>query len=64
MNVYKRKYNIKNLVKVLQTTNAISLNIDQLLDVLGFDPIDIYHFYINNIRGRFRYDKEYNKDSK
>jgi len=64
MNIYKKKYNIQKLIKILQELKEPTLDIDEILTLIGFDPIDVNNFYINNIRGRFRYDKDYNKDTK
>jgi len=59
MSIYKRKYNIKKLIEELQKLDSKTIDIDQLLELTGYDPIDVYHYYINNIRGRFRYEKNY-----
>lgn len=60
MNIYKRKYNIQKFTEVLQKSEKKTVNLDELFDLLGYDPIDIYYFYVNNVKGRIRYDKNYN----
>jgi hypothetical protein len=60
MNIYRRKYNLKKLAEELQKSEKKTANLDELFYLLGYDPIDIYYFYINNVKGRIRYDKNYN----
>lgn len=61
-NQYKRKYKIDDLVEKiikLENTGETKMDISDLLELVGYDIVDIYFFYVNNIRGRFRFDKEY-----
>ncbi|MHB1443077.1 MAG: hypothetical protein ACYCXO_10045 [Candidatus Humimicrobiaceae bacterium] len=43
----------------MENSGETKIDISDLLGLIGFDPIDIYFFYINFIRGRFRFDKDY-----
>lgn len=61
MVIYKKRYNIKKIIEIfeeMKEENIKTIDLFELLDAVGFDPIDVYFFYINFIRGRFRYGKE------
>ncbi len=65
-NKYERKYKVDELIEKLilaEDEGKNQLDIEDLLDLIGFDLVDIYFFYVNRIRGRFRFGKDY-KDSK
>jgi hypothetical protein len=61
MSIYKRKYNTKKMAETLQKSEKKSIDLDYLFYLVGYDPIDVYYFYVNNVKGSFRYDTNYNK---
>jgi len=60
MNIYKRKYNKKQLIKDIKKFYKDKIDIDELFYLIGYDPIDVYYFYVNNVKGSFRYETNYN----
>jgi hypothetical protein len=61
-NIYKRKYSIKKIKEQLsqvEESGEEKIDIENLLDLIGYDLVDMYFYYVNYIRGRFRYGKEY-----
>jgi len=56
--IYKKKYNIDEVIKQLKEYGAENINLYELLSIVGFDPIDVSYYYINTIRGSVRYNKE------
>lgn len=61
-NKYKRKYKVEKIIEqLIQLENSGKTKIDlyDLLELVGYDPIDVYFFYVNYIRGRFRFNKDY-----
>jgi len=58
MVVYKKKYNTKEIIEKIKKSEKKSIDLEYLFYLIEYDPIDVYYFYINNVRGSFRYDKE------
>lgn len=58
MIIYKKKYKKKEIIEILEKHKENNLNIWDLLVLIGFDVIDINFFYINEIKGKVRYNKQ------
>ena len=59
--IYNKRYNLKELQQIINdllAKNHIYLSIEELLNEIGFDPLDINKFYVANIKHRIRYERE------
>ena len=58
MSIYKRKYKVTELIEKLQGLEKSTLNLWELLILVGFNLIDVSHFYINEVKHRIRYERD------
>lgn len=58
--MYKKRYNINTLKEIflsISKDNRSYLSISEILDLIGYEPLDIQEYFIKNIKHKFRYDK-------
>lgn len=58
MAIYEKNYNVKKIIELLKKQDKKTLNIEEIILLVGFDLIDLNNFYVNHIRNRVRYKKE------
>jgi hypothetical protein len=55
---YKKTYKVSETLKKLQEAKedgTLTFNIETLLDLLGYDPLDVNLYYVKNIKHSIRY---------